>query len=182
MKIVPAGYRVIMSTSTVPDEQSFARPHVGMWSRRVLVVLLLLLVVAAVSGVLGGHTSTASAAGGGYQVQVRYAATARGGLQVPFEVELRRQQGFSGPVQLAVSSAYLQALQLGTTLPEPSQSTADGDRVVMTFDPPRGTTLQVSWQAQLDPSTRAGRQHGQVAVLENGTAVATARFSTWVWP
>jgi hypothetical protein len=168
--------------STLPEEQTLDQLRRALWGRRVLVGLLTLIVAAALSGVLGVHARSTTASGGGYQVTVRHAVTARPGMTVPFEIEVRRDAGFSGPVQLAVSAHYLQALQVGTLLPQPASSTADDTLVVLSFDEPQGDTLHVTVQAEVDPSTDAGRYRGQVSVLDAGGTPVTASFTTWVWP
>jgi hypothetical protein len=167
---------------TAPSEQSTRSLRRELWGRRVLMTLLVALVAAALVGLLGVHARTVSATGGGYDLSVRYAATARPGISVPLEVEVTHDGGFSGPVTLAVSADYLQVLQVGSSFPEASESTADGDAVELTFDPPDGDTLSVTFQAQVDPSADPGRPEGAVALLESGDAVVTARFRTWVLP
>src|SRR5690349_4543664 len=110
--------RVQPGGPTAPEERSRAAERVAIGVRRGLVVLLVLVVVAALAGAFGVHARTASASGGGYHLDVRYSSTARPGITVPFEVQVTRDGGFSGPVQLAVSDSYVDALQVGSLLPE----------------------------------------------------------------
>jgi hypothetical protein len=178
-----ADRRVEPGGPTEPPERPRRTERVAIGIRRGLVVMLVVVVGAALAGAFGVHARTASASGSGYEVDVRYSSTARPGITVPFEVEVRHEGGFAGPVQLAISADYLDALQLGSLVPEPTGSSADGDRGLLTFEPSEGSdTLDVDWQAEVDPATNAGRHSGHVAVVQTGTAVATARFTTWVWP
>jgi hypothetical protein len=153
-----------------------------MWGRRFLLLLPVAVVACALAGLLGVHARTVTAQGHEYELSVRYAATARPGLGVPLEVEIRHDRGFSQPVTIAVSASYLDALQVGSILPQPSESTADGDVVELTFDPPDGEELQVSFQAEVDPSADMGRRTGSVSLLDGSDPVVTARFRTWVLP
>jgi hypothetical protein len=178
----PPGTAAVEATPTPPTEQPLARIRRAMWERRVLILLLVLIVLAALTGLLGVHARTVAASGKGYDLSVRYAATARPGISVPLEVQVQHAGGFSGPITLAVSRSYLDALQVGSTIPEPTQSTSDGDAVLLTFDAPSGSTFDVAWQVEIDPATNAGRYRGAVAVMDSGDQAVAARFRTWVLP
>lgn len=168
--------------ATDPDAQSPAQQTRALWARRALMTLIALVVLLGLVGFWGVHSDTASAVGNGYTLTTRYAGTARPGLSVPFEVDVVHPGGFSGPVQLAVSSDYLSSVQATSPLPEPSDSTSEGDLVLLTFDPPAGDHLHVAWQASVDPAADAGRRHARVAVVDHGRELVSRSLRTWLWP
>lgn len=178
----PAYERDDESSTTAPEEQPLGRLRRAMWGRRLLILLLVLVVVAGLIGLLGVRTRTAEASGGGYTLQVHYASIARPGVSVPFSIEVTSDDGFDGPIELAVSASYLDTLDVHTMSPEPSSSTADDAFVVMQFDPPNGDVLEVSWSAQVDPSADMGGRDATIAVLEEDTPVTSLSISTFLLP
>lgn len=153
----------------------------SVWGRRVFIVLMLLFVIAGVTGLLGTRSATKTATEGDYTVSVQYARIARAGLDVPWQVTVTRAGGFSGPITLAVSAQYFDIFESQGFSPEPSDETATGDTLYLTFDKPPGDTLQVSYDIYVQPSSQEGHS-GQVSVIAGGRPVATVGFTTTLVP
>lgn len=145
------------------------------------------IVVSAVTDVLGWTTvtrvssATASATGGGYVLTVRYPEVTRPALASPFEIEVERDGGFDGPVQVAVSQSWLRMWDENAWHPEPSTGVGEGDEVVLEFDPPEGEVLRVVYDARIEPDQQRGRD-GHVAVVQDGAHVVRVDFHTRVLP
>jgi hypothetical protein len=174
------------TTSDVDDEAAHRKASRARVGRRLFAVLLAAFLVLGVLGVFGVKSGTKAGSGGGYDVDVTYARTTRPGVSTPLDIEITHDGGIpeSQPVRVAISSAYVDVLQIARISPEPSSSTADADRVVWEFDPPSGDTLAVHLSAEIDPSADAGRRHGTISLLEadSDRAVTSVRFTTWVLP
>lgn len=149
--------------------------------RRCLVAFLGLIVLTGATGLFGVRTTTETATAAGWTVSVTSAGIARAGLDVPWEVAVRRDGGFSGPITLAVTAAYFDIFESQGLDPEPATETADGDLLYWTFDPPPGDELTVSFDAYIQPSSQLGAS-GEVAVLVDGGPVVTVPFRTWLVP
>jgi hypothetical protein len=148
----------------------------------VLTTLIFLGVVDAFGvDVYGVDDGTVAASGGGYDLVVRYGTASRPGLATPFEITVRRADGFSDPVTLEVDRAYLAMWDENGMIPAPSAETASGEWVRWEFEPPVGDTLTVWYDGRIEPAAQSGRD-GAVAVLDDGQPVATVEFSTRVLP
>jgi hypothetical protein len=153
-----------------------------MWGRRLMIAVLMAIVIAGLIGFFGVRSRSATASANGYDLEVRYASIARPGITVPFEVEVTKEGGFDGPVTVEVSTAYLQALDVDSITPDPSNSTSDGDVATFEFEQPDGDTLEISWAAKIDPSADMGRREAVVSIVENGEAATNVSITTWVLP
>ena len=151
-----------------------------MW-RRCFLTLLLLFVLAALAGLLGVHSTTARASEGAWTVSVTHAGIARAGLDVPFDVTVRRKGGFDSDVTLAVTSSYFDIFESQGVDPEPSDETADGSTLYMTFSKPPGDTLTVSFDVYIQPSAQIGRS-GTLSVIDGGRPTAAVDFKTFLVP
>jgi hypothetical protein len=152
------------------------------WSRRGVLAVVLGLVLAGGIGVLGVRTGQTSASGSGWSLELRYATTARAGLDVPWEVTVRHRGGFDGPVELAVTGAYLDIYETQGFHPEPSEGSRDGDTLYLTFEPPdSGDTLVIAYDAYIQPASQLGRS-GSVSVVDHGQRLATVDFRTRLMP
>lgn len=158
-----------------------SRLHGARALRRVALVVFFLVLVAGLAGVFGVRTRSVTASGGGYELKVTYASVTRPGLATPWAVEVRRPEGFDGPVTIAASADYLEMFDENGLDPDPAKSTADPEFVEWEFDPPRGDTLAISFDARLEPAQQWGRS-GTVKILVGGVAVTEASFRTWVMP
>jgi hypothetical protein len=149
----------------------------------VLLGLFGALLLAGLIGWLGTRTRITEASDNGFNLQVHYASIARPGVEVPFDIQVHRDGGFTGPITLTVPSSYLSSIDAQSPEPEPTSTTSDGDLVVFEFDAPQGDTFGVSWLAQIDASANMGRKQGTISVLnDDGTSAVAASIRTWVLP
>ena len=110
-----------------------------------------------------------------------YAVVARAGLDVPWQVTVHRDGGFTGPVTVAVTADYFDIFESQGLDPEPATETSDGEHLYWTFDPPPGEELAIDFDAYIQPSSQLGAS-GEAAVLDGGAAVVTVPFRTWLVP
>jgi len=154
---------------------------------RVTSVALTLLVGAALVDasdvtVYGVDTDHAVASAAGWQLDVRYGTRSRPALATPFEIEVRREGGFDGPVTIAVSADYLAMWDENGLDPQPTGETQDGDTLQWTFEPPDGDVLVVSYDARIEPGAQNGKD-GRVAVLDpSGAELVAVEFRTDLLP
>jgi hypothetical protein len=156
----------------------------GIWWRRGFLALLTVLVVAAFFGVFGVKSRTVSARSrsGAVTLQVHYAQVARAGLDVPFQIEVRRSGGFDRDVVLQVSSSYLDLFDSNGIDPEPDHQTSTASSVLWRFHRPPTDTLTVTVDMQVQKGRHWGRA-GSVAVLDpDGHQLARTTFKTWLSP
>jgi hypothetical protein len=150
-------------------------------------LVLTAIVVLAVTDYLGWtrmwgvSSGRVSSTGDGYQLTVRYPDVTRPALASPFQITVEHAGGFDGPVDIAVSTDFLEMWDANAWYPDPSSSHADDEQVVMEFDPPSGDVLVVTFDARIQPSQQSGHD-GEVAVLEDDAPVASVRFHTRVLP
>jgi hypothetical protein len=164
-----------------PDTSVGAR---GAWVRRAFLALLAVVVVAALLGLLGvrSTTSRAQAADGTATLSVHYAHVARAGLDVPFEITVEEPRGFTGNVALAISRDYLDLFNRNAVAPNPESESGDDENVIWQFQPPRGTTLTVSLDMQVQSGRHWGRSGHVVLIDHNGKQIARVDFKTWLAP
>ncbi|MEE2059299.1 hypothetical protein [Rhodococcus artemisiae] len=167
--------------SVLDDVGTFARSPTVAWIRRGAVVLLAVIVLVGLTGRLGVYSATTHASGGEYELHLEYPRIARPGLDVPWNLTVRKPGGFTEPVVIAVDSDYFDMFESQGWTPEPSAETSDAARTYMTLDPPPGDTLTLSFDAYIQPSSQTGAS-GSVSVYENGIDVVTVDFMTWVAP
>jgi len=172
------------TTSTLSGVESTAQGRAAIWSRRGFLLALALFVGAGLLGLLGVHTTTTSTEEGGWSVDVKHAAVARAGLDVPWQVTVRHPGGFGKEITLAVTGSYFAMFETQGWRPAPSDETRDGDTYYMTFTAPSGDTFVVSYDAYIQPAAQRGHA-GTVAVLDGGAdapSVATVDFQTTLLP
>ena len=167
--------------STLSGVERQPQSRAVVWSRRGTLILLLLFVLAGLAGVWGVHTVTAQGSGQGYDVALRYAATARAGLDVPFEVTVSHPGGFPDDVTLQITGDYFDIFETQGFFPDPTDTTRDAETLYLTFAPPDGDTLVVSYDAYIQPSSQLGRD-GTLAVVVAGETVASLDFRTVLLP
>jgi hypothetical protein len=151
------------------------------WARRGFVVVLSGFVGAGLLGVLGVRTDVGHAQEDGYELSLRYATTARAGLDVPWKVTVTRVGGFDNTIELAVTGAYFDIFESQAFIPEPSESTRDGDTLYLTFDAPDGDTFVVVYDAYIQPDRQVG-EAGTISVVEDGKRLASVDFRTRLLP
>lgn len=153
----------------------------GLWARRVLTTALAIAVVLGLLGLLGVRTSTERASEGPWQVELTHASVARAGLDVPFELTLRHEGGFDGPVTIAVTGDYFDDYETQGFTPEPSASTRGAELLQLEFDPPPGDTLVVDYDAYIQPASQRGGS-GRLGVVDGGRVVAEVHFDLRLLP
>jgi hypothetical protein len=167
--------------STLRDLRSMDEQRGGVVGRRLAIGLLALVVMAGATGWLGVRSWTARASGDGYDLSLTYPRVARAGLDVPWELRLEHAGGFDGPITIAVSADYFDIFEFQGMHPEPSDETADGDFVYLTFQPPDGDVFTTSLDTYVQPSSQIGRDAVAKAMIDDRT-VAQVSFSTWLVP
>jgi hypothetical protein len=153
----------------------------GLWARRVFLMVIAAVVVAGLVGLLGVQTAETRAEQGDYELSLRYATTARAGLDVPWEVTVTRDGGFDQTLELAVTGDYFDIYETQGFAPEPSESTRDGDTLYLTFEAPPGDTFVLAYDAYIQPSSQIGRD-GTISVVADGVQLASVDFHTRLLP
>ncbi|MFE7421751.1 hypothetical protein [Rhodococcus sp. NPDC057529] len=167
--------------SVLDDVRERARTPAVTWLRRGAVALLVVVVALGAVGLLGVRSGTAHATGDGYELTLTYPQIARAGLDVPWDLTVRKPGGFTGPVVIVVDSDYFEMFETQGWTPEPSAETSDASRTYMSVDPPPGDTLTLGFDAYIQPSSQLGHA-GSVSVSEKGVDVVTLEFTTWLVP
>jgi hypothetical protein len=165
---------------TAPIDDGLAASRRSMWWRRAALAVLTLFVLAALTQQLGVRTDTVRASTGDLEVSVRYADRARGALAVPFSIDVVRQGGFAGPIEVRTRQSYLAIFDDNGFEPEPASVTTEDGEVIWTFDPPPGDTLAIVLDARIEPGI-FGPERGTTTVTAGGESV-TVEYTTWVAP
>ncbi len=158
-------------------------PHdvVGLRLRQVVTALLTLGVVVGAAGVFGVRQDEAVATDGSLTVTVDHPRVVRAGNDAVLAITVTDSAGLGEEVELVLDRTYLDLWESQRFFPEPSEETAQGDRVVLTFDAPAsGTTMTVRFDAYLQPVAQSGADGTVEATV--GDRTATARFTTTVVP
>lgn len=167
--------------STLADIRDSARSPAVAWARRVAIAALAVVVFLGLAGLLGVYSTTVHATGGGYELELEYPRIARAGQDVPWNLTVRRPGGFAGPLVIALGSDYFDMFESQGRSPEPAAETSDADRNYLTFAPPDGDTFTLGFDASIRSSSQRGAT-GTVSVVENGTDLVTAEFTTRLVP
>jgi hypothetical protein len=167
--------------ATAPVEVDPQRLRRYRGGRRIMLTALAVFVLLGAATVFGAKTSTVSASGGGYDLSVLYPAVTRPGLAIRWIVTVHRTGGFDGPIDVAVTSRYLDLFDFNNLDALPSGTRTSGSFTVWTFDPPDGDRLVVAFDGRLEPAQQWGKP-ATVAVLDHGHAVVSVRYSTRVMP
>jgi hypothetical protein len=153
------------------------------WFRRLVLTLLIALVLLGAAGLLGPRGRTVSASAGRYDLEIEYPQIARGGLPVDWKLRVVRRGGFTGPVTIAISEAYLDLLDIGTVFPAPTAQTSLPPYVHLTFERPPLDILDVSFAASGQASIEdAGVHDAEAIVVTDGRPVVRVSYRTWVVP
>ena len=152
-----------------------------MWGRRGFLSLLLVFVLAGATGLLGVRSRTETVRAGGYTLSLEHAVVARAGLDVPFQVTVRRPGGFGSSLQLAITGDYFDIYETQGFNPDASAATRDAHTLYLTFDAPAGDTFTMSYDAYIQPSSQLGRS-GTISVESHGRALASLDFTTHLLP
>lgn len=168
-------------TSTLHDVHTLAAGPRSVLARRTGTVLLSLFVLAGALGLLGDQERTVAAEADGQRVEVRYAATARPGQDVPFEITVTDDEGLDPEVTVALRARYLNIYETQGWHPEPSEQSRDGEWLYLTFTTTGSGTLTVSYDAYIQPNRSVG-EPGRLALVVDGRLVAPLEFRTVLFP
>jgi len=164
------------------DDLASTISPLAMWLRRLALGLLALVVGAGATGLLGVRTAEVSATRGGYDLDLKYPAIARAGLDVVWSLTVHHPGGFGSQLTVRISRDYGDILETQGYSPEPSSETQDGRYAYLGFDSPPGDTFTLDLDAYVQPSSQIGRA-AEVAVLDRGgEPVVSVRFHTRLVP
>ena len=177
-------------TSTVsvthPDEDGGAvvrkRRRLYFVTTSVLCLLAVAVIVDGFAPVFGVDTAAVEQqTADGRRLRVEYAELTRPALASPFAIEVTDADGFTEPIELAVSRSFIELWDENGMYPTPSAERGDEQWVVWEFDPPDGTTLRFFYDARLEPARQRGFP-GRVQWREDGVPVAEVSFDVKVRP
>lgn len=174
------------SRPTVPEDTSTGERLHAWYYRLTTALLVLLLAVVVLDGLsvvdaFGVDKTTETATADGYTLTVTAATVTRPALATPFEIDVRRDGGFTTPVEVAIETDYLSLFDYQRMYPEPSAERTAGDFTVLEFDPPDGDELTVTFDWRLEPAVQSGRDV-TVAVVDDGRHVVAVTRHLRVWP
>ena len=150
--------------------------------RGIATAALAAFVLAGATGLFGERVAVVRADDGeGRSLAVTYAPVVRGGLDVPWRVELEDPRGLPDEVVLAVDPAYFQMFESQRFYPEPAEEARDGETWQLTFDTTGGTSLVVEFDAYVQPRFTGGRT-GSVTVVDDSRPQLAVHFSTALMP
>lgn len=172
-----------VSTSTKPPEDVGTNG----WERglRIFSISLLgALVLTGLFGFFGVRSTTATASANGFTIAVTHASVTRPGLATPLDLRITTDDGSPLPaaVTTRIGSSYLAIFDENGLDPQPVSSFQSDEWTWWTFEVPDGaTTLEVSFDARLEPAVQWGQ--GSTAAIEVGDEeVVAVDFKTWVLP
>lgn len=150
--------------------------------RATATALLAVFVLLALAGLFGERTSVARADdGAGRSLQVTYAPVARGGLDVPWRVEVHDPAGLPAQLDLAIDPDYFAMFESQRFFPEPESESRDAEHWLMTFDTGGATSFVVEYDAYIQPRFDGGRA-GSVEVVDPERDPLVVRFRTALMP
>ncbi|MGH8894057.1 MAG: hypothetical protein ACRDWY_12255 [Actinomycetes bacterium] len=170
-----------IATLTEPRDELAVR-RARDWRRGGLVALLV-IVLAGLTGVLGVRSATTTSQAGPYTLSVRHAQVVRAGIAAPFHVRVESEDGFTGPVRLAVSAELFERFDFQNFYPNPSLETSTDEFVYYEFDPPPGNTFQLNLDARTAPDQNGSTAVYRVRLLDSSDRqLVTVSFRMWVAP
>jgi hypothetical protein len=135
------------------------------------------------SSVYGVDAATTTAVGGDTRLEVRHATVTRGELAVPLEVTVDRRGGFTEPIVITITSAYLDLFSSQGPDPAPSSETATATDLILTFDPPPGDSFAVRWTLAAKAVGSFTTKRAHIAVVDGGQhPIVAVDFDTKVRP
>ena len=170
-----------LSTPTRPDDESAERLRRHRAARRVGIACLVLLVALGLTNRFGLRMGSTTAERDGVTFRVEYASVTRSGLATPWQAEVRSSGGFSGPVTIATSAAYLDRFDFNQWYPEPSATAMRDDLLLLTFERPEGDLLRIRFDGRASPTF--GLSSSATTSLETaGLPKLAVAYRTWVMP
>ncbi len=126
------------------------------------------------------RTATDTGRDGELEVRLTRAEVARPALAVPYRLVISRPGGFDEPIEVRVTTSYLEALDENGANPDPDASTTDGDDTIWTFGAPDGDVLTVWLDTRVEPGVQ-WRREGRTAVVV-GTDQVVIDHPLWILP
>jgi hypothetical protein len=165
---------------TAPDDDGHAAQRRGLIGRRAFLAAMVIFVAAGMVGLLGVKSATVDGSDGPVSASVRFGRIARGGVAVPFAINVTSPGGFTGPVDITVDQSYLDLFDHNGIEPGPDATTGDGTTVTWTFEQPPGTEFTVTLDVRIGPSVQWGRT-GHTVVEAEGRRIELS-YHSWVMP
>jgi hypothetical protein len=181
---VPAEAGSVMHTVLDAETQSRAEAARGRIARRIAVGAMLVFVVAGVAGLFGYRQGSVASTAGSYRLTVEYPRITRGGLASEWFLLFERVDGepLAPSIDIRSDASYFVLFDENGLRPDPAEVWQDGDQLVWTFEPPPGSTsLEVSFDARLQPNARGWRS-GSTAVVIDDQTVADVDYTTVMFP
>lgn len=151
--------------------------------RGIFALAITAFVVAGAANAFGVRHAEVSEEADGYELTVTYGAASRPGLATLWEVEVRREGGFDGPITLATTASYFGAFDQNGLDPGPDKAYGEGDQIVWEFEPPEGDVFSLSFDARIEPSQQLETFPARTALLdEDGDEIVAVSYETKVWP
>lgn len=169
-------------SSTTADLPTTARGPLERWGTQAGLFLLTAVVVVAALGFLGPRSAEVSATDGDYELEVEYPSIIRAGQPAPLHVRVGSAGGFDGPIELALCDDFFDHLDFQSWYPTPSEETGTATELTYEFDPPDGDVFEVSLDARAAPGQFGGIEDCTIAVLRNGSELASVTFKSWRMP
>jgi hypothetical protein len=144
-------------------------------------VLLWVFAVAAAVGVFGVRSAGVSTAAAGLRAEARFPRVSRPGEPANWSVQVDKQGGFRGDLQVTTNDSYLALFDQNNVDPQPDETDIAGGRVTWTFHQPSGDTFEVQLDGNIDSNAHAGRHRATTRVAVDGKSV-TLHYSTWTAP
>ena len=166
---------------TAPPDVDPSRLRRARAGRRAVITILAVFALLGAATVFGARTGTVSASAGGIDLTVRYPAVSRPGLAIRWIITVRRAGGFDGPIDLGVTSRYLDLFDFNNLDALPTGTRTDGDLSIWTFDPPIGDTLVVAFDGRVEPAQQWGKP-ATVAVMNGTVPIVSVHYSTRLMP
>lgn len=149
--------------------------------RRVGLALMSALLALGLAGVFDPGEAEVSASAAETKLDVTHPDQTRAGFESALELRVERAGGFSDPVEIAISKEWLDLFDLNSIRPEPDSASADGERLLLSFEPPPGELLEATLDLTLRPAVRR-TQPATVSVIEGGAPLVSVDFETAVVP
>jgi len=165
------------TTADVPSKGRDRAP----WARRVGTVILAIFVICGAAGFLGDSVRTETTEEAGYTLALTYPRVSRSGLDVPWELQISRDQPLPEQVMVAVTGEYFNIFEEQGLDPKPESQAADGEMEYWTFNTAGGNDISISVDHYVEPGAMTGSS-GTVALYIDDELVAPIDFTTSMLP
>jgi hypothetical protein len=172
----------VSPTGTRPEDVPLGELSRARRYRRIGLVALGIVVSAGLLNLLGVRRDVASAEGDGYRLAVRYTSVTRPGLASTWEVEVRHQGGFDGPITLTTNADYFDRFDFNQFYPEPASTASRGEVVLLTFEGMEGERFVVRFDGRATPTFAFDLAEASTGLEIDGRQVARVDYTTVVMP